>query len=1183
MQTTLLTIGIALILALVTALVGPLFVDWARFRTDFEARASRIAGQPVQITGAIDVRLLPIPTVRLQGINVGPADATPALGAREIDAELSLASLMRGELRATVVRIDAPYVSVERDRDGRVSGPAVVAGGEVTIDRIAVSDGRVSLADTSSGAKAVLDNVSFKGEIRAPVGPIRGAGAFVIEGQSFNYRIATSRGATDGAKLSLAIDPSDRPLTIETEGVLTFADDMPHYDGSLVLTRPAGLALSSGKTITSDPWRIESKLKIDTALALFEQVDFQYGPDERAVRLTGTAELKFGAGARLNSVLSARQIDLDRALAATDTASRHPLAALRHWSQTLDDILHPPMPLTIGIGIDAVTLGGATLQSVRADLRAERDGLTIDSLEFRAPGFTQVGLSGRLDAASWEFAGPVTLNVPDPTTLIAWLDGVDLANRTLAAFRMRGDVALGRKHIAFDRVKAEYDHGAFEGSLGYRFANSKEPARLDVGLTAAAFNLDNAISLASAALAGANASGTAFERPGEIALAVDLGRVTFAGVDAKNAKANVTFDGTGLRIAALSIADFGGAAITASGGIEAPSGSPRGTVTLGLDARKVDGLAALAAIVSPKAADLLRANASRMVPAKLEAAFKVEPAPAGVTQSLAQLKLDGTMGGVEVNLAAQGLGNVGAVEQADLRIDSRIASDDGALLAALGLDWIAGEKRGAKLAWTASGSAGGDFKVDATLTGDGVDAAAAGTLRLADFGVRGNADVSLSARDLRWLRRATPFPVALKTRVAINGNEIGFRDLIGDAGGAAVRAQGHVVLGQPVRLEASLATDRIDIPALVAATIGMPTPGANDATWSAQPFRSLAQISARVALEAEQATLAPAVIANKLRGALALTPQDVAFETVTASIGGGTLSADAGFRSGTGGLTVRTRMALTNADATAVIHGSGQPPVIGRLSSKLELEGSGTNPAALIGSLNGTGSVTLEGAQIAGLDPKAIDVAIRAIDRGASVAPARIGDMVARVMDAGSLSMPWVSAPLAISAGRVRLGKLVVPPQSNDLAANGTLDLLDSTIDARFTLFGAAETGQRPQASVLLKGPIATPRRTIDVSALTSWLTLQSVDRETRRLDAVERASKQPDGAVAPPAPAPTGAGQGDAQAGTKVGANPGVSPPQPRVAPALPPPVVINRLPGISTGPRAMPALPTSPLLTPQ
>jgi AsmA-like C-terminal region len=336
-------------------------------------------------------------------------------------------------------------------------------------------------------------------------------------------------------------------------------------------------------------------------------------------------------------------------------------------------------------------------------------------------------------------------------------------------------------------------------------------------------------------------------------------------------------------------------------------------------------------------------------------------------------------------------------------------------------------------------------------------------------------------------------------------------------------------------------------------------------------------------LEAERATLAPAVVANKLRGALVLTPEDIAFETVTASIGGGTLSADAGFRNGAGGLSVRTRMVLTNADATAVIHGSGQPPVIGRLSSKIELEGSGSNPAALVGSLNGTGSVTLEGAQITGLDPKAIDVAIRAVDRGAAAAPARIGDMVARVMDAGSLSMPWVTAPLAISSGRVRLGKLVVPPQVSDLAASGTLDLLDSTIDARFTLFGGAESGQRPQASVLLKGPIATPRRTVDVSALTNWLTMQSVDREAKRLDAVERATRQPDNPATAPVPAPTAPGPGTAPAGTRGGANPTV-PTQPRAAPALPPPVVINRLPGVSTPRPAMPVSPAwPPLLTPQ
>ena len=44
MQATLLSIAIALILALVTALVGPHFVDWNKYRAEFETQASRMTG-----------------------------------------------------------------------------------------------------------------------------------------------------------------------------------------------------------------------------------------------------------------------------------------------------------------------------------------------------------------------------------------------------------------------------------------------------------------------------------------------------------------------------------------------------------------------------------------------------------------------------------------------------------------------------------------------------------------------------------------------------------------------------------------------------------------------------------------------------------------------------------------------------------------------------------------------------------------------------------------------------------------------------------------------------------------------------------------------------------------------------------------------------------------------------------
>ena len=74
----LLGLAIALILALVAALVGPYFVDWNRFRPQFEAEASRIMGQPVRVAGALDARLLPTPSRVLHQVAVGGSRGGPA-------------------------------------------------------------------------------------------------------------------------------------------------------------------------------------------------------------------------------------------------------------------------------------------------------------------------------------------------------------------------------------------------------------------------------------------------------------------------------------------------------------------------------------------------------------------------------------------------------------------------------------------------------------------------------------------------------------------------------------------------------------------------------------------------------------------------------------------------------------------------------------------------------------------------------------------------------------------------------------------------------------------------------------------------------------------------------------------------------------------------------------------------
>ena len=87
MQTALLGVAIAIILALVTALVGPLFVDWGRYRDTFEARAQRLTGLEVRFAGPIEVHILPTPTVKLQEIEVAARRERSIADARTLAAD----------------------------------------------------------------------------------------------------------------------------------------------------------------------------------------------------------------------------------------------------------------------------------------------------------------------------------------------------------------------------------------------------------------------------------------------------------------------------------------------------------------------------------------------------------------------------------------------------------------------------------------------------------------------------------------------------------------------------------------------------------------------------------------------------------------------------------------------------------------------------------------------------------------------------------------------------------------------------------------------------------------------------------------------------------------------------------------------------------------------------------------
>jgi hypothetical protein len=1179
-QTTLLGIGIAIILALGTALVGPYFIDWDGYRPAIESKAAEIIGAPVHIAGPIALSLLPTTSLRLEGVAIGPAGA-PSITARKLAMELKPTALMRGEFRIDQLVLDGVTATVRLDRSGKVQTPVETLGFDpdrVGIDRLTVSDGRVALADTTSGGRVALDNVTFKGEVRSLLGPFKSDGAFTADDRPYTFRLgAGHRGDDGGIRLRLAVDSPATAVLFETDGTIWAGGGAPRYEGAVTASRAAGAALPNGRTAINEPWQLTARLKAGPATATFDDLAFVYGPEMRPARLAGSAKVEFGAQPRAIATLTARQLDLDRTFPAAERFGadrRLPFEVGKAVAESLTFGPALPLPLKINLTVDNVTVAGASINALHGEAETRTDGWMIDTFEWRAPGGTQMRIAGKLAVAGGKvaFSGPAQIESSDPGGLYAWIEGQpQVARPSVGPMRGSGVLTLASDRVAVDDLAAEFDHKSVSGHAAYRFAGPKGPARLDAALVAGEIDLDRFFALAQAATASAT-----FERPKEVALALDIGRTTYAGVEATKTHAVLDYDGTALKIERLSIADIGGAAVEASGRIDNLQAAGRGSLSLALIAGRLEGLATVAARLMPQAEQPLRKYESRLGPLKVTAKLDVEPTANGAA-SLAKLKLTGKVAGIDTAIDATGTGNLSDLGAAALRINGRFDAEDGRILAGFtGIDQLANmERRPARLILEADGAIDRAFRIDAKFAGTDVSATAAGTLRSASDG---RLDVTLRAADAKLPRRSSTVPVDLRGKLALEKNGFKLDDLAGRLAGANIKGRLAVALGAVPQVEARIEADQVDGGEIVATLAGAPLAGAK-APWSMEPFVAppLPVATGRVEFRAASVQWAPGLVARDLQGAMLASEGAFALDGATGKLGDGRLELGGRLRRNAGGVSIDTRIKLTNADLGAVLAAT-HSPATGRLSLDAEVQGQGLSAASLVGGLAGGGVVTLENVEISGLDPAAVNAAIGAVDRGLAINAVRIAEIVNASLNGGRLRLPFATAPITVAEGRLRLSDLEAPAQSADVGATGALGLADHQVDMRFVLTGPqrkdAPGGERPSLAVSVKGPLDNARRSADVTALVNWLTARAVEQETKRLEEAERERKRLESPerLRPDAVAP-------ASGPEAVTATLGRAPELPAPIEIKPPPVV-RRAP--SSPAAQLPPAPSPPLLAP-
>jgi hypothetical protein len=1170
-QTTLLGLAIAFIIALIAALVGPYFIDWNQFRPQFETEATRVLGVPVRVGGALDARLLPTPSLRLRSVVVGGANDLGKVRADKLDVEFSLGSLMRGEWRANELTINGLSLDLGLDPQGRIDWPISVGTlnlGSLSIDRLNLT-GRIALHDAASRETLELNDIAFSGDVRSLAGAVRGDGNFMLSGMRYPFRISSGQSVDgEGTRIHLNLDPGARALSADLEGVLRFETRAPRFEGVATLSVPAA-PKAKGADAGPTPWRISAKVKADPVAARFEQLEASYGPDDTALKFTGLADIRFGASPQLHAVLAARQLDADRFFAKNDDKNddkdkdhaAEPIRLLPGLRALMAALPQAPIPAHIEFSSEQIMLGGRPLQNVAAVLYADAKSWAIDRLDFRAPGTTSVDLNGAA-VPPGSFKGALNIESSDPDTLVAWLQGrSEITYRSQKPLQLRGNVSIGPNRVAIDAMTAEIDGGAVTGRVAVSSPSASGGSRIDAELKAERLDFDAATAFVRA-VAGPQA-----EWPDEAQLSLDIGHALSAGQELQPLIAKLGYGPKTVTLDQLKIGQATGVMVEGTGNFDRVHTT--GRLALNSTAASLNRITGLIAPFAPNFSSRLNSLGTTPGPARLKLTLDLDKNTEQADRASARAVLDldaPQLKGVATFTAKPDIAAIRAIDldklqSSEIGIESKLSSQQGrSLLALLGLDRaIAAGDGPAQFEGSVAGVWRAPLRLKAKISGAGLDAEAQGTAE--PWASEPRASVSLTVRRANFAPLFGLKPsdalvqnIRLSSRVSLAGSKLTFDDLDSAISGSRLRGRLALTLDEESDVEGEVGLDALDVAPVFALAIGA---AGRDA---AEPLGAglLKGWHGHVAFQALRGTLPGGGELRPISGTVKSDGQSLTFDAIKGTIGGGEATASLDAKPAVDGIALNARIQLTRVDGAALRYRGLVMPA-GRASMQMTLSSQGRSASALTGALSGSGTVTLESAGIAGLNPRVFEVAIRASDAGQATDDARLRQIVEPVLSAGALSVASAQIPFSIRDGRLRVGATTLDAKDARAIISGGYDIPADQADIRAELASTAAgpSTSRPEIQLFAAGSPDALNRTVDVAALSSWLAVRAIDRETRRLDAIERGESPAalPAAIPPYATAPDAALPGQPLSDAPIlGRDPRRLPPKPRASVPRPP-----------------------------
>lgn len=1088
MRDILTVLAAALILVLVAALVAPPFIDWEAHRGAIDGALGRAAGTEIRTEGAIAIRILPSPRVRVEHLQLGDDGPDgPSLSARTLEAEVALTPLLRGEVRFTRTRIERADLRLPTTATGGWALPLDAAGlrRDWAFEDAAIAQLLVTTVRPTTGRTD-----QFLAEA-VQIGADRLTGPWRIEGTSggVSFRLITGELTAEQTLQVKIVGGGDAYPRFEIDSRISLAADSSQSPGlqgtAKILSGPPAQVALAGLPI---PVAIQTNFKSSAGAIELDPLSVEAGEGGSGVRLTGTGTLRLD-DPRLSLKLEGRRLDLDGFLLSPGGQ-----AMVERLSGA--NLLSLPVPTDLDLSLNSIAFGQDELTDLALRASLAKGRADIARLEVVAPGQTRISVAGEAGLGTQAGAsGHVTLASTGVDRFLRYLGRLGVVVSLPAALEGQAleasaDLSLASPVASFRNLRVKLGESTLTGSARHTAPIGQSRGKFEAQLAVVGLDLAQLPQLSSV-----------FEatRSLDVSFILDARNVrhgTRGG--AGRVSVQIVSEGATLIVDSLDITDLAGANARVSGRI-APDGSGRitGKITAQRAAPLVDLLGSfwigsVSRLVPPflRESDLNldiaaeRAGSGGSAPLRMTAKGRA----AGSDLDIDVLTVDGATEILSVQIATDLVGRW--VERPDL----------------------AGLRRPARL--DLKGSRVGSGRFDLTVAGNAGDVRVATTrpFWLGPDATFEGGEADLSSQD------ATPFlglfgegaivagPIPAQLRVTL-GRE---RDA------ALVAAKGRIAGGEVdaqfamrsrADISGTIALDRLSLPWLTSAFALNAAPDPRATLWSTGRFGRGGTLiaGAQVGLKVRELQFGRGLIGADAAFDLAVTPDALTVRNLRAGLAGGRLG---------GAFAIGRQGSQASLSGEGAIEGAslralaGGTPFEARLTGGLKFGASGESVAALVSNLSGAGDMRLGELVAPNADPGAIERALpRALADGDPLAARRLEALLNEELAREPLRAN-VAAPASMVGGVLRLTPVRADAGAGAWQGSVGFDLKTLTLDARGSLTARSGpkgwTGAPPSMGLAWRGPLAAPNREIDVGPLTGGLASIVLQRELEKIEAFE-------------------------------------------------------------------------------